>query len=58
MEDYGTREDKKACGDAEAAARDPPSPRLRRIKGGEEAVGAQIGAAVRAVPLATFKTSP
>ena len=54
---YGTREDKKAGGEAftfakastsakatvdepkdkEAAARDPPSPRLRRIKGGHAA---------------------
>ena len=36
---YGTCEDEKIGGDAEAAARDPPSPRLRRIKGGDETAG-------------------
>ena len=44
----GTREDKKACGDAEAAARE----------GGDEAAGAQAGAEVRAVPPTSFKTFP
>ena len=36
---YGTCENEKTDGDAEAAAGDPPSPRLRRIKGGDEAAG-------------------
>ena len=44
---YGTREDQKACGDAEAAARE----------GGDETDNAQTGAEVRAIPTATFKTS-
>ena len=47
-EKHGTLQDTKACGDAEAAARE----------GGDEAAGAQAGAEVRAVPPATFKTSP
>ena len=45
---YGTREDKKVGGDAEAAARE----------GGDETANAQTGAEVRALPPATFKTSP
>ena len=31
----------KATEDEKAAARDPPSPRLRRIKGGDEAAGGE-----------------
>ena len=45
---HGTREDKKARGDAEAAARE----------GGDEAAGTQTGAEVRAVFPAAFKTFP
>ena len=44
---YGTCEDEKIGGDAEAAARE----------GGDEAAGAQTGAEVRAVSSAIFKTS-
>ena len=36
---YGTCEDEKIGGDAEAAARDPPTPRLRRIKVWDAAAG-------------------
>ncbi len=53
-----TRRAERVPSDAEAAARNPPSPRLRRIKGGDEAAGAQTGAEVRAVPPAILKTSP
>ena len=45
---HGTRQDKKAGGDAEAAARE----------GGDETANAQTGAEVRAVFPATLKTSP
>lgn len=44
---YGTCENQKTDGDAEAAARE----------GGDEAAGAQTGAEVRAVSSAIFKTS-
>ena len=45
---YGTCENKKACGNAEAAARE----------GKYETAVAQTGTEVRAVPFTTFKTSP
>ena len=45
---YGTREDKKAGGDAEAAAR----------QGGHETANAQTGAEMRAVFSTSFKTFP
>ena len=38
----------KTCCDAEAAARDPPSPRLRWIKGGVEAAGEEGRGAITA----------
>ena len=51
----GTRENKKVDGDAKAAARDPPSPRLRRIKGGDEAAGEE-GAAPE-FPVGAYRKS-
>jgi len=45
--DHGTRQDKKTCGDAEAATRE----------GGDEAAGAQTSAEERAGSPATLKTS-
>ena len=40
---YGTCKDEKIGGYAEAATRDPPSPRLRWIKGGDEASAGEEG---------------